>query len=388
MKFVKAYVELVLTGQNVERFLNLCVFHDIVFKQIEDDGKVFKCIISVEDFYRIREIIRKTGVKVAISKRYGLPFLFRKIIKKTGYIWGIGLFLCLLIFSQKILWSIDIQGPEVVTDFQIMDVIQQQDVHVGMFLAEIDYVALEEAIRGHFPEVVWCSASLEENHLKIFIKEKDQEHGVPVTKEEIKNLLGISVVEGDGFTNLVAEKDLYIDSMVIRKGFPGITCGEIKKGEVLVYGQIPVMADDGTVKAYLCEQASAEITVCYQEEYNDVLDRRYVRKEYTGRDSYGFIWGGKEYFMHTFGKYDREQMCVLFKGTYPITMIRYKEYENVEYLRSDAELENLLMKKLQDFMDGLIEKGIQIIAKDVKIKRSVDFGQLHGTLTLEGQFDE
>ena len=388
MKFVKAYVELILTGQNVERFLNLCVFHDIVFQQIEDDGKTFKCIISVEDFYRIKEIIRKTGVKVVISKRYGLPFLFQKIMKRTGLICGIGLLLCLMVFSQKILWNIEIHGSEVVTDYQILDVMHRQNVHVGMFLAGIDYVALEEAIRGQFPEIVWCSASQEENQLQIFIKEKEPEHGVTSTKEEVKELLGISIVEGNGFTNLVADRDFTIDSMVIRKGYPGIVSGEVKKGDVLVYGQIPVMADDGTVKTYLSENASAQITVTYQEEYSDILERRYVKKEYTGRYGYGFIFQGKEYSFRTFGKYDREQTCMLLQNICPFTIVKYKEYENVEYLRTDTEMENILLKKLQDFLDGLTEKGIQIIAKDVKIKRNVDFSQLHGTLTLKGQFDE
>ena len=388
MRFVKAYVELTLTGQNVERFLNLCVFHDIVFKQIADDGKIFRCVLTVDDFYRMKEIIRKTGVKVVISKRYGLPFLFHKIMKKTGLICGIGILLSLLILSQKIVWDIEIHGLEVVTSHQLLDVVYKQNVHVGMFLEEIDYVGLEEEIRKQFPEIVWCSVSQEENHLQIYIKEKQPEHGVVATREELKEMLGITVVEGDGFTNLVADRDLNINSMVIRKGYPGITTGEVKRGDVLVYGQIPVLADDGTIKTYLTEQASARISVTYQEEYSDTVDARYVKKEYTGRESYGFIFQGKEYSVHSFGKYDREQSFVFLQKCCPITVIKYKEYQNVEYLRSDTEMENILMKKLQDFLEGLEEKGIQIIAKDVKIKRSVDFSQLQGTLTLEGQFDE
>ncbi|MBQ8821015.1 MAG: sporulation protein YqfD [Lachnospiraceae bacterium] len=388
MKFVKAYVELILTGQNVERFLNLCVFHDIVFKQIEDDGKTFRCVLSVEDFYKIKEIIRKTGVKVVISGRYGLPFLFQKMVKRTGLIWGIGLLLCLMVFSQKILWSIEVHGLEVVTNHQILDVIEKQQVHVGMFLSEIDYVALEEAVRGSFPGIVWCSVSQEENRLQVFVKEKEPEHDKPTTEADIRKLLGISVVEGDGFTNLVADRDFTIDSMVIRKGFPGVTSGEVKPGDVLVYGQIPVFADDGTVKTYLMETASAQITVTYQQEYDDKLDNTYVKKEYTGREGYGFLFQGKEYSFREFGQYDSEQVCRLFQQLCPITIVRYKEYHYVEYRRSDAEMENILYGKLQDFLDGLAEKGIQIIAKDVTIKRNVDYSRLHGTLTLEGKFDE
>ncbi len=388
MKFIKAYVELILTGQNVERFLNLCVFHDIVFKQIEDDGKTYRCVLSVEDFYRIKEIIRKTGVKVVISGRYGLPFLFRKIMKKTGLVWGAGLLIILVIFSQKILWSIEVQGLEVVTQYQILDVIDKQDVHVGMFLSEIDYVTLEEAIRGAFPDIVWCSVSQEENRLQIFVKEKEAEHDKTTTGEEIKELLGISVVEGNGFTNLVADRDFYIDSMVIRKGFPGVTSGEVKRGDVLVYGQIPVLADDGTIKAYLMETASAQITLTYQQEYDDKLDNTYVRKEYTGREGYGFLFQGKEYSFGKFGQYDSEQVCRFGGELCPLTIVRYKEYQYVEYKYSDAEIENILYGKMEDFLEGLAEKGIQIIAKDVTITRSVDDSRLHGTLTLEGKFDE
>lgn len=388
MKFVKAYVELILTGQNVERFLNLCVFHDIVFKQIEDDGKTYRCVLSVDDFYKIKEIIRKTGVKVVISGRYGLPFFFQETMKKTGLIWGIGLLLCLMVFSQKILWSIEVHGQEVVTSHQILDVIAKEQVHVGMFLNEIDYVALEEAIRGTFSDIVWCSVSQEENRLQVFVKEKDPETDRVVTGEDMKKLLGISVVEGDGFTNLVADKGMYIDSMVIRKGSPGITSGEVKPGDVLVYGQIPVLADDGTVKTYLMERASAQIRVRYQQEYIDDLKSTYMQKEYTGREGYGFLFRGKEYSFCSFGQYDSEQVCILLGNICPITVLRYKEYQNVEYKYSETEVENILYGKMEDFLEGLAEKGIQIIAKDVTIKRSVDFNRLHGTLTLEGEFDE
>ena len=308
--------------------------------------------------------------------------------KKTGLLCGMGVLLLFLFFSQQCLWDIDIYGSEVVTGFQIMDVISKQDVHIGMLLSKIDYVRLEEEIRTQFPEIVWCSVSQEENHLQVYIKEKEEEHGRVTTKEEMREILGIQVVEGDGFTNLVAARDLTIDSMVIRQGFPGITGGEVKQGDVLVNGQIPVYADDGTVKTYLSTTSSARITVTYLEEYSDMLERKYVKKEYTGRETYGFIFQGKEYSFCKYGKYDREQVCVLLQDIFPVTILKYKEYSDVEHARSDAEMENILNAKLQDFLDGLEEKGIQIIAKDVTIKRSVDFSQLHGTLTLEGQFDE
>ena len=388
MRFVKAYVELTVCGRNVERFLNLCVFHDIVFRQISDDGKTFRCILSVDDFYRMKDIIRKTGVKVVISKRYGLPFLFQKTMKKTGLVLGTGLLICLFVLSQKILWNIEVHGNDVVTQYQLMDVICKMDVHAGMFLEEINYVELEKEIRRCFPEIVWCSVSRDEKCLQIFIKEKEQEHGIAVTDEDIKRELGISVVEGAGFTNLVAERDFNINSMIIRKGYPGITGGEVKAGDVLVYGQIPVYADDGSIKTYLTEQASAQISVTYQEQYSDLLSHCYVKKNYTGREGYGFIFRGKEYSFCSFGKYDREQVAVFLQKICPITIIRYKDYQNVEYKRTDAEVENILTKKLQDFLDGLEEKGIQIIAKDVKINKYVDFSQLQGTLTLEGKFDE
>lgn len=388
MKYIKAYVELILTGQNVERFLNLCVFHDIVFKQLADDGETYRCLLSVEDFYRIKDMIRKTGVKVVISGRYGLPFLFQKTMKRTGLVWGVGLLICLLVFSQKILWSIEVHGNEVVTQHQILDVIAAQQVYVGMFLEEIDYVALEEAVRGAFADIVWCSVSREENRLQVFVKEKEPEAESLATGEELKKMLGILTVEADGYTNLVAERDCYIASMVIRKGFPGVTSGEVKRGDVLVYGQIPVLADDGTVKTYLMEEASAKINVIYSQEYIDTLKSTYVRKEYTGRERYGFLWGGKEYSFGGFGQYDREQICRLGGSIKPFTIVRYKEYQYVEYKYSSVEMENILYGKLEDFLEGLEEKGIQIIAKDVTIKGNVDFSRLHGTLTLEGEFDE
>ena len=74
LKRLRGYVKIRVWGFAPQRFINLCSNKGILLWNIEKQDDVYIMCVSLESFYRLRSIARKTKVRVVISERYGLPF--------------------------------------------------------------------------------------------------------------------------------------------------------------------------------------------------------------------------------------------------------------------------------------------------------------------------
>ena len=81
-----------ISGSNAERFINLCQFQEIPLKDIERDGCRYHATLPAKDYFRLRPVIKKTGICPKITKRAGLPFFLKKNRKRKVLI------LCALLF--------------------------------------------------------------------------------------------------------------------------------------------------------------------------------------------------------------------------------------------------------------------------------------------------
>ena len=86
--FWKGYLRICFWGQESERFLNLCAHHKIQICQIEKHEAVYWGYVLISDFYRMDEVRRKTGTKIKIKGKYGIPFFFYRNKKRMPhFIW-------------------------------------------------------------------------------------------------------------------------------------------------------------------------------------------------------------------------------------------------------------------------------------------------------------
>ncbi len=183
LQFLKGYVRMKIWGVSPERFLNLCSNKNILLWDICKDGDVYTMCISLSAFLQLRPIARKTGVRVVVLQKFGLPFLLPGLLKRKIFI--AGLFLCVTfwIVSYRFVWDITLEGNYQITQEVFTDFLASLQVRVGMRKTDLDISALEKEIRRAFPEVTWTSARLSGTRLEISIKENDApmlEEPVPV----------------------------------------------------------------------------------------------------------------------------------------------------------------------------------------------------------------
>lgn len=371
LKFLKGYVCIRVSGFSPERFMNLCGNRNILLWDIRKEQDVYYMCLSISGFYKLRPIVKKTGTKVAIVKRCGLPFFMPKMWKRKVFILGFLLAAAFWMQTSRYIWAIEFEGNFTLTQDILMDFLKENQIYTGMKKSGLNIEELEQNIRKEFYQITWTSAKLEGTKLTIQIKENE----LLEMEEESKGALTMTA------SNLVAEQDGMIVSMIVREGVPQVTIGqEVKKGDVLVAGNVPVYQEDGTIRKYQYCNADADIILEHVLTVEEVLPLYYEKKSYTGREK-------KQFYLEFFGKTIRfgkrkapflscdsiesnKQVQLLTNFYLPIEYgsRTYREYYIVEQKYTEEEAKYLLNEKFEKIIENLEEKGVQIIGKDVKIE--------------------
>lgn len=381
ISWLKGYVRIRVSGLSVERFMNLCGHKNILLWDVVKAEGYWEMCVSIKAFYQLRSIVRKTGTRVVITERCGLPFFIKRMNKKKVFLVGLILTIIFWYASANFVWRIEIEGNYKITEEQLRDYLAEQTVSIGTMKKSIDIELLEKSIRIEFPDIIWTSGKFEGTTFHLAVKEND---GIKVEPEGTE----------DGGYDLVAHIDGEIYSIIVRKGVPMVKQGDtVSKDMILVEGRIPVKNDDGSVREYLYEKSDADIYIKRTISYVDSLMAQYIKKVYTGRE--------KNYFYVRFGKkewsvgqtnpylvYDvvmqettptllKELNIPLLWGQYT-----YREYQNTECLYTQEEAVAILQENFLQFLVSLEEKGVQIIEKDVKIEKKVNNYEVSGEITV------
>lgn len=381
IKYSKGYVKIKVWGYSPERFMNLCSNRNILIWDVQHGKDCYIMNISIKGFFELKPILRKTRTKVAILKRYGLPFLIPKMKKRFIFICGIiGCILFLILMSNN-LWAIEVVGNYTITTDKFMDFLKENEINYGMRKRAIDIEQLEKEIRLQFDIVTWTSVKLEGTKLCVQIKEN------ALLKKEREKIFEVS--------NLIAEKEGTIVNMITRNGVPNVKVGaEIKKGDLLVSGKIPILGEDSAVRGYQYCNADADIYLQCIYPYYDKLRIEHTEKQFTGKEQKIFfieLFGKHLQLPHkkiTYANYDiftnKKQLKILDNFYLPIftgsEIIR--EYSDVSKRYTKEEGKNILNENFMKFIADLKEKGVQIIQKDVKIETGKDLMVVSGKILV------
>ncbi len=382
LKYVRGYLRVRVWGFSPERFMNLCSNRGILLWDIVREGDVYYMCINLKGFWQLKPILKKTGTRVAILERYGLPFFIPRLMKRKMFVAGLLFVIAFWVVSSFYIWDIKLTGNYRITEDVFLDFLKENQVTVGMRRDSLDIGELEKQIRKQFPEITWASAKLDGIRLQIDIKEND----APIQVENPETSMG---------TDLIAEYDGIVASMIVRSGVPRVSIGDmVTKGTVLVEGRVPVYNEDATVREYYYVDADADIMLEHAMDFAAELPLDYVKKEYTGREE-------KSYYLKVgdeicrlpqdrpFLVYDsvmKESRPLFFeKLTIPVYWgeVTHREYQNTEHVYTEEEAGRHLNQKLMDFLADLEEKGVQIIEKDVRIEKSSLSWRISGNFLVQ-----
>ena len=161
IRYLQGYLTIRVQGFSPERFMNLCSNHHLFLWDIVNYGDYYTMNISLKNFYRLKGLTRKTGTRVVITGRYGLPFLSVRMWKRRIFLAGLLGSLAFWIWMSGFIWAVEIDGNYFVTTDVFQDFLDANGVRTGVKKGQIDIETLEESIREHFDIVTWTSARID-----------------------------------------------------------------------------------------------------------------------------------------------------------------------------------------------------------------------------------
>ena len=379
----KGYVEIELRGYSPERFLNLCSAKGIELWGIQcaPEGR-YCCFVSVRDFFRLKPVLCKSGVRLSVISRRGLPFFLRRNRRRKWYALGIGAFFVFLYGMSLFIWDIQIQGNYRYTRDTLMGFLESMEVKAGSRKAQVDCGALEEEIRAAFPEITWVSAGISGTRLFIRVKENEVLSQIPE--------------KDDRPGNIVAARDGVITSMVVRQGTARTVLGEtVAEGQILIEGRVPIVGDDGAeIRAYLVP-ADGDVRARTVHTYEKEIPLFYEERTATGRERRGIYlkagpWsltilppaaghGEWDYFM------EEKQLTLFTDFCLPVYLgnIRGREMVSYEKNYGERELRELARALNGQAVKNLEEKGVHILENNDRIETCPGGWRISGRLVTE-----
>ena len=380
--FVKGYYLITVEGLLSERFINLCKVKKIYLWDLKNNNNVYRMKITVADYSILDDIMNKTGVKVDILEKYGLPFLFLGKKNRTVYLVFVLLALILVFISNRFVWKIDFVGNYTITDEQLKDFLEEYQIKEGQFKQKIPYLQLKDDLRKEFDVIKWCSVALDGNTLIIQIEENS------IHKEVLNEC------KNGNYSDIVSGADGIVKNILVRNGLSMVKVGDtVSKGQILVTGAIPIYDDSLQIKQYHYYDADADVLIETNVNYEDILDDIYYEKEYTGRKKVVSYVKIKEKAFHLpinsqFAYYDIITTSKALKLFEKInTPIYYGDYEIREYMLIEKkyakeEVLKIFNENLSNYYRSLSEKGVQILEKNVKIEYNANKWVLKGDFVV------
>ena len=376
----KGYVQIQIRGNSPERFMNLCRNRGIILWKIRRQGEYDTCCLALRDVWKLKALVKKSGVSIRIIKKRGIPFFInRNKNRKAAYFSACFSFLGIYLLSL-FLWDIQFEGNIHYTDDVLMQFLYENGYVHGMRIQEITCEELEKKIRNQYHDINWVSAMIQGTRLVVKVKENT---GVMEIGQE-ENTPG----------DLTADREGRIVSIITRAGTPLVHAGdEVKEGDILVSGMIAIKNDAGETAATRQVRADADVIVERQYIYERTFPLEHQVRRYTEESMNYFV----RIFDRTFQWLPvknrdhaeiitEEKQLHLFSNFYlpfyyGTCMARQYDMETAIYDQEEAEA--LAMGEWETFLGEKKEEGAAVMDAHIDIRLENGSCISYGTVTVQ-----
>ena len=382
-KCLQGYVKIRVEGYSPERLLNLCNAHKILLWGVENQELIYEMYVSVKDYKRMRPLVKKTRTKIILLEKHGFPFFLHKFRKRKMFFAGILLCVTVIYVLSLFIWNIHFEGNVSQSNEELLQYLESIEVSHGTRKTEIICENIETKLRSQYPNMLWVSAEMRGTRIIIQIKENTDED--IISNIEVKN---------DEPVSIITEKAGVIESIIVRQGTPVVAEGdEVEAGQTLVEGYYPIKNDAAEIIRYEGVPADADIYLIAMDNYQDSFSVTYKEKIYTDKKRLGIkiILFDKIYEFSPklpFKQYDKTEdikeihITENFYLPFSVELDWYLEYIEEEKEYKKEELAELANFRYLNKYKNILQKGVQIIKKDVRIDNDGKLCIVGGYVTL------
>ncbi len=423
-RYIQGYLKIRISGDSTERFINACRHRGIALWDIRVcPDHSCEMYLNVSSFRELKPILKKTGTRLVILEKSGLAFFASRMRRRKLFLAGIAAAAFLLYVLSLFIWQIDLEGNHARTDETLSRYLAEQGVKIGTRKSKISCPEIVNKLREKYDNIIWVSVSLDGCRLVVQVKENEDgadigtseesgengENGVTGVKgvkeekegiEDGKNGSSKAEQQKDGAESepepekpydLVADFDGVIVSCIIREGIGQKKIGDtVKKGDVLVSGQIPVENDADEIINYQYRMADADIIAAVSIPYEDTCPNEKPEKEYYDvyKMRYYVKIGKKRFFLGELrNRYEHFELYGIYHNIagFPVSAGYQKiiPYKLNMRIYSQNEQNQILSRRFLQYQKELEKKGVEIIENDVKIYTGSDAAAAKGILKVQ-----
>lgn len=382
-KYFRGSVKIKVEGAFFQRFLNLCNKQDLLLWDIKRTLSGCELWLYASDYKKIRPLVKKTGCRVTILQKKGVPFERHRYRKRKLFFGGMLFSVISIYILSLFIWNIHFEGNVSQSSGELLKYLETIGITRGVSKREISCEDIESKLRITYPNLLWVSAEIKGTRILIQVKENTDPDIVTEVKKEVNSAM-----------SLVAMKSGVVESIVVRKGTPKVMKGDVVAvGQTLVEGYYDIKNDAGEVIRYEPVCADADILILTEEAYHDQFAVKYRKKEYTQKKRMGISFGmgektiafqpKKPYFYYdTICRNYEFRISEDFYLPFRMSLCWYLEYVPKVQQYDKIQLQKIAKKRFLKKYENILQKGVQIIEKNVRIDTNGKFCLVTGMLKL------
>lgn len=269
IRFLTGYVTFYGREGFTERFINLCSRDGIPLWNLKSDSGGFCACTTIKGYKNIRSAARRSGVRLKIRTRNGLPFFLDRYKYRWGMVAGALFFVMMLSFLSTRIWYVEVSGNERFSSASIIEVFDSMGVSIGKRKKDIDTSQIQLKAYTDLPDFSWIAINLDGSTARIEVREK-----VPVPE----------IADDKTPCNIKAAQGGQILSIKVYEGK-----GEVKQGDAVAKGDLLINGitenEDGTP---VFHHAKGEVIAKTVREIEVIIPNKIKCRKYTGYKSTGY----------------------------------------------------------------------------------------------------
>lgn len=273
LRWLRGYVIFRAEGAFVEEFLNRIVRAGILVWGTFKNGIQLTGRIRARDYRHLRPYAKKTGVRLRVVRRKGVPFFLYRYRKRLGIFIGLTVALLFLWGMSLFVWDIQVTGNEVIDAGDVLRTVEEMGLKIGAFRPSLTARDFERRLILDYKEISWVAVNITGSTVNIHLKERT------LPPEMLPN--------DDKPANVVAAKSGQIVRVVATDGQAMVKRGDaVNQGDLLIsgimedkYGKITVRHARGEVWADVNETISLEVPLeeTVEEHSGEIRNRYWLR---------------------------------------------------------------------------------------------------------------
>ena len=246
---MRGSLQIELRGASIERFLNLCAIHGVSFWGVHTtDVDHYTAWVSVTGYAALRPYARKTGCRVRILRKRGIPFAALRMTRRR-VLW-VGLISCLVIvwFLSGFVWTIRVEGCGSLSEREVLELMEQSGLKTGARRSKIHIRDLRNDVMTRSDKLSYFTVNFKGTQAIIQVWECQH----PEEKPEEPQPCDVA----SGLTGIVS-------ALRVKTGHAAVKVGDtVQAGDLIARGTI-VNEHDETDITLLHAEAEADLRTWY-----------------------------------------------------------------------------------------------------------------------------